>query len=179
MGSAGSYTSSSSSDPAALIQRQDSNNSLASVASSAIDMASVERESPAESASKGASAPAILPLATLEELDLKPFFALAPSFSAVAGSDAPAAAVVLGGEIGTCASWIRQRSQHKDLIEWVARINPDHAIERGGSGPAGGAAASEGHITTMTQFLSHLKVTAIRQHPMRRHTYVLASTIGG
>lgn len=59
------------------------------------------------------------------------------------------------------------------------RINPFHTIERGGSGPAGGAAASEEDITTMTQFLSHLKVTAILQHPMRRHTYVLGSTIGG
>ena len=104
MGSAASYTPSSSSDPAALIQRQDSTNSLAAAASSAIDMASVERESSAESALKGASASAILPLATLEELDLKPFFALAPSSPAVAGSDAPAAAGGFGGEIGTCAS---------------------------------------------------------------------------
>jgi hypothetical protein len=75
---------------------------------------------------------------------------------------------------------IRQRlSQYEDLIEWAARVNPYPSIERGGSGSAGGAAASEGGITTMTQFLSHLRVTAILQHPMRRHTYVLTSTIGG
>lgn len=103
MGSAVSCTSSS--DPAALIQRQDSTNSLASAASSAIDMSSVKRESSAESASKGASASAILPLATLEEFDLKPFLALAPfSSSALAGSDVAG----VGGEIGTCTRY-RQR----------------------------------------------------------------------
>lgn len=142
MGGAAGPTSSS--DAAASIQRQDSTNSLASAASSAaVDMASVERESSAGSAAiKGGPAAAILPLVTLEELDLKPFFALAPSAPAAAGLDAPAIGGV-GGEIG-----------------------------------AGAAAASEGAITTIAQFLSQLKVTAIHQHPLRRHVYVLASTLG-
>lgn len=94
MGSAAAGAASSSTEPS--IQRQDSASSLASAASSAIDMASVERESSVGSAVKGGAA-AILPLATLEELDLKPFFALAPS-SPAAGSDTPGGGVV--GEIG-------------------------------------------------------------------------------
>lgn len=48
---------------------------------------------------------------------------------------------------------------------------------RGGSGPAA-AAAADGAITTITQFLSHLKVTSIQQHPTRRQAYFLASTLG-
>jgi hypothetical protein len=101
MGSGTAGKDGATTDPA--IQRQDSAGSLASAASSAVDMASVEREASVGSASscKGtaAGAAAILPLVTLEELDLKPFFALAPSSgAAAAGSDAAAAAVA--GDIG-------------------------------------------------------------------------------